>query len=144
MWKWLEWMGRTSDYSVQVTQQQLLKEQTRRTPTPSSTAPLTRVAPTVMGRSPMTASALSSFHIHKHQHLPLEPEIIGSPPHYTQGDIECIHYLKDNLTREGYLGFLEGNVKKYLHRWKHKGKPEQDLAKATWYLNKLTEETNIG
>lgn len=36
------------------------------------------------------------------------------------------------------LGFFEGNVVKYLSRWKDKGGPE-DLQKARHYLDKLIE-----
>ena len=38
-----------------------------------------------------------------------------------------------------YCGFLEGNAKKYLHRYKYKGTAVQDLHKAQYYLNKLVE-----
>lgn len=62
---------------------------------------------------------------------------VNSPPHYGQGTIECIEYIEDFLTHDEYVGYLRGNVAKYLHRWKWKGKPDEDLAKAAWYLNRL-------
>ena len=68
-----------------------------------------------------------------------EEDFVNSPAHYNKGEIECIKYLEDNLSQEAFKGYLEGNVKKYLHRWTYKGKPEEDLAKASWYLNKLRE-----
>jgi len=67
-------------------------------------------------------------------------ELVNQPSHYTSGGIECIDYLKDNLPTEVFHGYLEGNVKKYLHRWRYKQKPVQDLKKAQWYLNKLISE----
>lgn len=39
------------------------------------------------------------------------------------------------------LDFFEGNVLKYVTRWKHKGGVE-DLLKAKQYLNKLIEKAN--
>jgi hypothetical protein len=39
-----------------------------------------------------------------------------------------------------YKGYLEGNCKKYLHRWRYKGKPLEDLRKAHWYLERLILE----
>lgn len=66
-------------------------------------------------------------------------DLINSPSHYTNGTIEAIDYLKDNMSPERYIGGLEWNVKKYLHRWSYKGNPVQDLKKAQWYLNKLIE-----
>lgn len=65
---------------------------------------------------------------------------VHRPTHYAGDTIECIEYLKDNLPWEAYTGFLEGNVKKYLHRWRRKGKPVQDLEKARWYLDRLIME----
>lgn len=64
-------------------------------------------------------------------------DMVNSPSHYSSGEIECIQYLEDNLPFEAYTGYLEGNCKKYLHRWRHKGKPLEDLKKAQWYLNRL-------
>jgi len=65
---------------------------------------------------------------------------VNNPSHYTYGNIECIDYLRDNMPYEAFLGFLEGNAKKYMHRWRHKGKPLEDLSKAVWYLDCLIEE----
>ena len=56
------------------------------------------------------------------------------PEHYTDGDIECVDYLFDNLPLEAFIGGLEWNTKKYLHRWRHKGNPVGDLKKARDYL----------
>lgn len=65
------------------------------------------------------------------------------PEHYTQGSIEAWDYMRDNMPWEAYLGFLEGNVKKYLHRWRYKGTPLNDLRKASVYLNKLIGELEV-
>jgi hypothetical protein len=59
---------------------------------------------------------------------------VNKPSHYRMGDIECIDYIKDTNTKEGYEGYLEGNAKKYLHRHKYKGKPVEDIKKCIWYL----------
>ncbi len=65
-------------------------------------------------------------------------DVVNKPPHYNQGSIECIEYLKDNLG-DGFPDYLDGNIKKYLHRWRYKN-GLQDLKKAQWYLNKMVEE----
>ena len=67
-------------------------------------------------------------------------DVVNNPDHYTSSNIECIDYLKDNMSYEAFLGFLEGNNKKYMHRWRHKGKPLEDLKKARWYLDYLISE----
>jgi hypothetical protein len=63
---------------------------------------------------------------------------VNHPKHYNQGNIECIDYLRDNLG-DGFSYYLEGNIKKYMHRWRYKKAPVEDLRKAAWYLGKLIE-----
>ena len=65
-------------------------------------------------------------------------DAVKRPSHYGQGEIECIDYIKDFLTREEFIGYLRGNIAKYMHRWRYKN-GVQDLEKAQWYLKKLIE-----
>ena len=67
---------------------------------------------------------------------------INNPEHYTTGDIECIDAIKASMSHEEYIGFLKGNVIKYLWRYGLKGKEKsvEDLGKAQSYLNKLIGE----
>lgn len=67
----------------------------------------------------------------------LEHDMVESPPHYNQGGIECIDYIEQQLGEE-YTGYLQGNVIKYLHRFRYKNGLE-DLKKAQWYLERLIE-----
>lgn len=55
--------------------------------------------------------------------------------------IEVIDILKYYLTIDEYIGFLKGNVLKYVLRANHKGNHLEDLEKAQWYLNRLIKET---
>ncbi len=64
--------------------------------------------------------------------------LINKPPHYNRGGIEAIDYIKQQLG-EGIIEYCEGNVLKYLHRWRYKNGLE-DLKKAQWYLNKMVQE----
>ena len=64
--------------------------------------------------------------------------LVNHPPHYKEGEIECIDYLEDSLGKEGFAFYVEGNIKKYVHRWRHKG-GVQDLEKAQWYLERLID-----
>lgn len=66
-----------------------------------------------------------------------EPDMVNSPSHYGQGSIEAIEYIEDFLTPEEYIGYLRGNIAKYMHRWRYKNGLE-DLRKANWYLDRLT------
>lgn len=67
-------------------------------------------------------------------------DMINAPPHYTKGAIQFLDYLKQQLSKEGYLGFLEASVMKYMHRHKLKDANIEDLEKANFYLNRLIEE----
>ena len=64
---------------------------------------------------------------------------VNNPPHYKQGEIECIDYIRDSMTKEEYEGYLMGNIKKYTHRWRYKNGVE-DLNKARWCLEALIQE----
>lgn len=64
---------------------------------------------------------------------------VNSPSHYTVGDIECIDAIKASMGTQQFRGYLKGNIMKYIWRYQMKGKIQEDLAKAQWYLNKLIE-----
>ena len=66
------------------------------------------------------------------------PDMVNSPSHYGKGSIECIDYIKDFLTEDEYIGYLRGNIAKYMHRFRYKNGKE-DLLKAEWYLKQLIE-----
>lgn len=66
-------------------------------------------------------------------------DTVNHPAHYGAGKIECIEYIEDFLTREEYIGYLRGNIAKYMHRWRYKNKVE-DLKKARWYLDRLIQQ----
>lgn len=58
---------------------------------------------------------------------------VNHPSHYISGGMESI----DIIEAFG-LDFCEGNVIKYLLRWRRKD-GLQDLKKAAWYLNRVIE-----
>lgn len=62
-----------------------------------------------------------------------EDDMVNSPPHYKQGDIECIEAIRAALTPEEFRGYCKGNILKYVWRERHKGQ-NQSLEKAVWYL----------
>lgn len=64
-------------------------------------------------------------------------ESVKSQPHYTEGGIEPIDYLRAKLTPEQFEGFLIGNAIKYLSRARLKGECVKDYAKALWYVRVL-------
>ena len=68
-----------------------------------------------------------------------EEDMVGAPKHYNTGNIECIDAIEESMSSVAFKGYLKGNCMKYLWRYDYKGKPTEDLQKAGWYLNKLTE-----
>tara|TARA_Y100001963_G_C6686856_1_gene402634 strand:+ start:188 stop:463 length:276 start_codon:yes stop_codon:yes gene_type:complete len=65
-------------------------------------------------------------------------DVVNHPKHYTSGGIECIDYI--NACKFDYL---EGNIVKYVTRYKHKNGVE-DLRKAEFYLRMLIERESHG
>lgn len=65
-------------------------------------------------------------------------DMVHSPAHYISATgIECFDAIEASMTEEAFNGFLKGNAMKYLWRYEKKGKANEDLQKAMWYLSKL-------
>ena len=64
-----------------------------------------------------------------------EQDAVNKPPHYNQAGVECIEAI-EAATDNGFEYYLQGNIIKYLWRYRNKNGIE-DLKKAQWYLNKL-------
>jgi len=67
-------------------------------------------------------------------------DMVSNPPHYNQGGIETIDYMKAYSTKEEFMGHLRLTAIKYLSRLMEKENPLQDARKSKWYLSKLIEE----
>ena len=72
----------------------------------------------------------------------IDSDMVNSPDHYTHNGIEAINVIEAKLTDEQYEGYLQGSVMKYLLRSNYKGKRNEDLKKAQWYLNTLVENND--
>jgi len=70
--------------------------------------------------------------------VPSIKDMVSEPPHYNNGTVECIDYIRQQLGSQ-YPAYLEGNIIKYVHRHKYKNENIEDLRKARWYLSKLIE-----
>ena len=68
----------------------------------------------------------------------VEVDKVNSPPHYNNGGMECIDYIQQQLS-EHFSSYCQGNVIKYLHRWRYKNGVE-DLKKAEWYLKAMIRD----
>lgn len=68
-------------------------------------------------------------------------DMVNSPAHYNKAGIETIDIIQ-SVTGDGFETYLQGNILKYICRYKYKNGVE-DLEKARWYLNRLIE-TQIG
>lgn len=60
------------------------------------------------------------------------------PNYYSRNGLECYDVIRASMGDEKYIGFLWGNIQKYLWRWEKKN-GKQDLEKAVEYLTKLIE-----
>ena len=63
---------------------------------------------------------------------------VNHPPHYNQAGIECLDAI-EAATGEGFEHYLQGNILKYLWRYRYKNGIE-DLKKAQFYLDRLVKE----
>ena len=65
-------------------------------------------------------------------------DMVNHPPHYNKYGVECIEALR-SACGEGFEYYLQGNILKYLWRYRYKNGTE-DLKKARWYLDELIKE----
>ena len=65
-------------------------------------------------------------------------DMVNNPPHYNKAGVECIDAIRAALG-EGFEYYLQGNVIKYLWRYRYKNGTE-DCRKASWYLDELIKE----
>ena len=59
---------------------------------------------------------------------------VNHPDHYTVGDIECIDAMVAAFGKETVEDYARVNAFKYIWRAHNKGKEEEDIRKAIWYL----------
>lgn len=60
------------------------------------------------------------------------------PKYYQQNGQDLIDHLSEIFNADMFIGFMTGNIFKYLTRWQQKNGVE-DLEKAQVYLNRLIE-----
>ena len=68
----------------------------------------------------------------------LGTDMVNHPPHYNARGIECLDAIRA-ATSDGYQYYLQGNIIKYLWRYRYKNGME-DLKKAEFYLKRLMDE----
>ena len=69
---------------------------------------------------------------------------VNHPSHYTQGGIEALDAIASALSASEFVGYLKGQIFKYMWRAPHKNKALEDYKKARFYLDMLIsrEESN--
>lgn len=66
-------------------------------------------------------------------------EMVNSPSHYNQGNIECIDAMISAFGEYSTAEFCKINAFKYLWRLGHKDDETQEIGKIKWYLDKYLE-----
>ena len=70
-----------------------------------------------------------------------EPDMVNTPPHYKQYSFEPIDIITEVVKEyPPEIGFHIGTVLKYLFRSPFKGKQEEDINKASYYLARAIKE----
>ena len=74
--------------------------------------------------------------------LAAEPkqDMVNRPNHYAPNGVDSFMHMKDQMGKDAFDGFLQGNAIKYVQRYRFKGKPVEDLTKAAFYLFHLAFE----
>ena len=67
-------------------------------------------------------------------------DLVNNPPHYNNGNIECLDAIEAMLTPEEFRGYCKGNAMKYIWRSELKGANIQDLEKSVFYLKRIIKK----
>lgn len=78
---------------------------------------------------------------HEREDIWRADDMVNHPPHYTQGNIECIDAIESSMTPEEFAGFLKGQIIKYIWRYEKKWNPLEDLEKTNFYLDRLIKHS---
>ena len=73
------------------------------------------------------------------EHKEKNSDMVNHPPHYTNGEIECIDAIQAALGNEGFAAYCRGQIIKYTWRAGLKSNTKEDIQKAEWYAHKLAE-----
>ncbi len=69
-----------------------------------------------------------------------DKDMVNSPAHYTQGDIETWDYIVDVVGEYNAIFVAQAQIIKYTgHRLMNKSNPIQDAQKAIWYTKRMIE-----
>ena len=71
---------------------------------------------------------------------PNEPDMVNSPPHYQREGLECIDAMVHAFGEDAVRTYARLCAFKYQWRADMKGKKDEDLKKAVWYLRWATGE----
>lgn len=63
-------------------------------------------------------------------------DMVNHPAHYETNGIECIDAMVASQGVEAVQNYCVCNAFKYIWRHQHKGKSDEDIQKAIWYLNR--------
>lgn len=67
------------------------------------------------------------------------PDMVNHPTHYTNKAHECIDEMVAVFGKEAVIAYCKCCVWKYRYRADSKGKHDEDMAKADWYMSKIME-----
>lgn len=71
-------------------------------------------------------------------------DAVNHPAHYAEScSLECLQVMEMAFGLEAVAHFCLGNAFKYMWRHKHKGKPQEDLAKARFYLDYVGDSDRV-
>lgn len=62
---------------------------------------------------------------------------VTKPAHYNRKGIEALAAIEASMSQVEFIGYLKGNIMKYLWRYGYKNSPKKDLGKARFYLDYL-------
>jgi hypothetical protein len=82
---------------------------------------------------------------HAPRYTRLASDVMVGGAHYQATQVQPWDVIESWMheDQDGFEAFLWGNALKYMHRYRRKGAPIQDIKKAIHYLERLEEYVNV-
>lgn len=75
-----------------------------------------------------------------HEEQDIKADMVNHPPHYdSESGLECIDAIRAMLGEDGFSAYCRGTAMKYIWRTGHKWDADEDIKKAIWYLQEMTD-----
>ena len=90
--------------------------------------------------TPEEEAMIDNMMAQAHEEQDIKADMVNHPPHYnSESGLECIDAIRAMLGEDAFFAYCRGTAMKYIWRTGHKWDADEDIKKAIWYLQEMTD-----